>query len=149
MIDRTAFRLVTTSAESTREAGAQFADVLVGGDIVLLNGDLGAGKTTFTQGMAKGLGIPGPVQSPTFTVIAEYEAGEAGLALQHIDLYRLAGATELDSVGLDDVLDRADTVTVIEWPERMAHALDVDYWAIRIELTGDEERVIAGQRHHV
>ncbi len=101
-------------------------------------------KTTFAQGIARGLGIAGPIQSPTFTVIAEYEPGDRRLALVHIDLYRLEGGPQLESIGLDDVIDRDGSVTIIEWPERMVHELGLRVWNVRITLGEGDERTIEG-----
>ncbi len=110
-------RFVTSSETETRGLAARLAGDLAAGAIVLLSGDLGAGKTAFTRGLAEGLGIdPELVSSPTFTIVHEYSGGR--LPLVHVDLYRLSTA-DLDEVGLDaDLASRG--VTAIEWPERLA-----------------------------
>lgn len=136
------FSAVTSSAEETRRAGATFADLLHGGHLVLLSGDLGAGKTTFTQGIAQGLGITATVQSPTFTLVAEYGAGRSGLELVHMDLYRLEGAVQAQSTGLDEYLDRPDSVTVVEWPERFPGFESEPGWRVTLRHTGDVTRQI-------
>jgi tRNA threonylcarbamoyladenosine biosynthesis protein TsaE len=132
------------SADETRAIGADLAGRLRAGDIVLLRGDLGSGKTTLTQGIARGLGVDGAVQSPTFTLVAEYDAPRVGSdgQLIHIDLYRLEGTADLDSVGLDEYLERQESVLVIEWPDRADVATFPPHWSIQIEMTGDERRRI-------
>lgn len=136
--------VITCSATETQAAGADLAAQLKGGDVVLLRGDLGAGKTTFTQGIARGLGIHGAVQSPTFTLIAEYDAPRLGLAGQfvHVDLYRLDGAAQLDSIGLDEYLDRDDCVVVIEWPDLADVSSFPAHWSVQLLMTGDDQRQI-------
>ena len=112
--------------------GEAFASRLTGGDLVLLRGDLGAGKTTFAQGIARGLGVTGVVQSPTFTLIAEYPAPVIGAAgrFVHIDLYRLEGGAGIESIGLDEYLDCAHCVTVIEWPDRAQVQSFPAHWSV-------------------
>ena len=99
---------------------ANLAPSLEAGDVLLLSGDLGAGKTTFVRGLAEGLGIdPGDVSSPTFTLVHEYRGGR--LTLYHVDLYRL-GSAATDDLGLEEIGAR-DGVLAIEWPDRLTHAL--------------------------
>jgi tRNA threonylcarbamoyladenosine biosynthesis protein TsaE len=141
--------VVTESAEETRAAGRAFADRLRAGDVVLLSGDLGAGKTTFVQGLAAGLGVTGSVQSPTFTLIAEYPASIAGRAvtLVHADLYRLAPGAGVDSTGLDESLGRDDVVTVIEWPDRLGGLSGLPIWDVSFDQQiGDTRRITIRQR---
>jgi tRNA threonylcarbamoyladenosine biosynthesis protein TsaE len=109
----------TTHSEAETSALAnQFARSLTAGAVILLSGDLGAGKTAFVRGLAEGLGIdPGLVSSPTFTLIQEYRGGR--LPLHHVDLYRLR-SIEVDDLGLDELTLEAG-VTAIEWPDRLPH----------------------------
>ena len=109
----------TTNSEAETSALAnQFARSLTAGAVILLSGDLGAGKTAFVRGLAEGLGIdPGLVSSPTFTLIQEYRGGR--LPLHHVDLYRLR-SIEVDDLGLDELTLEAG-VTAIEWPDRLPH----------------------------
>ncbi|MFM9105503.1 MAG: tRNA (adenosine(37)-N6)-threonylcarbamoyltransferase complex ATPase subunit type 1 TsaE [Chloroflexota bacterium] len=111
------------SPERTRDIGRLLARHLRGGDVVLLHGDLGAGKTTLTQGIGAGLLVSGAVQSPTFILIDEHEPAPGGIGLHHVDLYRLDDARQLESLGFEEYLDPAGAVTVIEWPERAAGLL--------------------------
>jgi tRNA threonylcarbamoyladenosine biosynthesis protein TsaE len=118
--------LVSRSPEETRAIAARVAGLLRPGDVVLLHGDLGAGKTTFAQGLGAALGVVDFIQSPTFTLVNDYatQSGAPGIAVvHHLALYRLEGDDELDSIGYDDFLAPADGVSVVEWPERAAGRL--------------------------
>jgi tRNA threonylcarbamoyladenosine biosynthesis protein TsaE len=134
---------VTDSAEQTRELGARLGRLLRAGDVVLLHGDLGSGKTTLAQGIARGLGVRGYAHSPTFTLVAEHE-GRTGdgepIRLYHLDLYRLAGERDLDSFGWEDYLAPTDGVTVVEWPERAGSWLPEEYFLVRLEPVGADRR---------
>jgi tRNA threonylcarbamoyladenosine biosynthesis protein TsaE len=123
------------SAEATRALGAALAGILRAGDLVILTGDLGAGKTTFTQGLGAALGVRGHVSSPTFIVAREHAPlprpdGSRGPGLVHVDAYRLGGLDELDALDLDSSLE--DSVTVVEWGAGLAEALTED--RLEIEL---------------
>ena len=138
----TDLHLTTTSPERTQALGSRLGDLLRAGDIVLLHGDLGAGKTTLSQGIVAA-GRPGvAAQSPTFTLVNEYPPIAGRPSLSHIDLYRLDGPDDLDSIGLDDLLTSGVGVTLIEWPERLGPDLPDDYLLIQIEPTGPHEREI-------
>jgi len=130
--------LITTTEEETADAGARLARVLRAGDVVLLYGELGAGKTAFVRGLARGLGAPPTeVSSPTFTLIQEY-AGEA-LTVHHVDLYRLEPA-EIDDLGLDEIIS-GDGIVAIEWADRWPQR-PID--AVEVWLThagGDQRRI--------
>lgn len=133
---------LTASADETRALARTLAATLAPGAVLLLHGDLGAGKTVFVKGLAEGLGLdPGEVTSPTFTLVHEYRGGR--LPLVHLDLYRLEHI-ELDEVGLDPDL-AARGVVVVEWAERLVHrpagAIDV-----HIVDRGGETRAIAVSR---
>ncbi len=104
--------IVTHSPEETAALAAKIAEKLNGGETLVLRGGLGAGKTTFTKGLAKALGISRNVVSPTFTLVREYEEGR--LKLYHFDLYRIEDEGELEELGLDEYF-RDDSVVVIEW----------------------------------
>lgn len=107
--------IATDSPEATREWGKNLARLLRPGDVILLAGELGAGKTTFTQGLAEGLGVKGPVTSPSFALAHEYSGR---LPLYHLDLYRLDQPQAVAAIGLDEYLE-ADGVTVVEWAENL------------------------------
>lgn len=133
-------KLLTHSPEETERVGMLLADQLRPGDIVAFYGGLGAGKTAFTRGVARGLGIEGPVASPTYTLVNEYLTGR--LPLFHFDLYRLSSEDELFDIGWEDYLGR-NGVCCVEWSENAADALT---GAIRVTLRpgpgGLEEREI-------
>ena len=104
------------SEDETAEVGRELAGSLAAGDVVLLHGDLGAGKTALVRGLAEGLGVPADeVSSPTFTLVQEYRGGR--LPLFHVDLYRLNDPREIDDLGLDEIAE--DGVLAIEWAERL------------------------------
>ena len=121
--------VVTHSAGATQSLAARLAQRLEAGDVLWLSGDLGAGKTTFTQGLGRGLAVAAPINSPTFVLIREY-AGR--LPLYHIDLYRLGDAREVAALGLSDYLT-GDGVCVLEWTERMDARGELPGLHIRIE----------------
>lgn len=139
------FSLVTESREAMVALGRELGGRLSAGDVVLLHGDLGSGKTTIAQGILAGLGLDGPMPSPTFTLINEYRgqtAGRQAIAVYHLDLYRLRTDGDLDVIGLDDYLAPGDGISLIEWPERAAMRLDGEYLLIRLATTGDNRRQV-------
>lgn len=132
--------LTLPRAEDTRAVGRRLGAVLGAGDVLILTGDLGAGKTTFTQGLGEGLGIRGPVTSPTFVIARVHPALADGPDLVHVDAYRLAGALELDDLDLDTDVDAA--VTVVEWGEGLAEALSPDRLELSLERAADDVRTL-------
>jgi tRNA threonylcarbamoyladenosine biosynthesis protein TsaE len=118
------------TAEDMRALGARVAQDLRAGDLLVLTGDLGAGKTTFTQGLGRGLGVEGAVTSPTFVIAREHRSAGDGPELVHVDAYRLGGSAELDDLDLDTTLDAA--VTVVEWGEGVAEDLAESRVQVRI-----------------
>ena len=138
----TSLSLTTHSEEETADAGRELARTLGSGSIVLLSGELGAGKTAFVRGIAEGLGIdPAQVTSPTFTLVQEYRGGR--LPLYHVDLYRLEPA-EVDDLGLDE-MTLAGGVTAIEWSDRLPRAFEGAI-AVRLELGDGSTRLIHSDR---
>jgi tRNA threonylcarbamoyladenosine biosynthesis protein TsaE len=129
--------LTSGSAEETRQAGAALSRLLAAGDVILLGGDLGAGKTTFTQGVARGLGVDEPVTSPTFTLLRSYDS-PTGLRLLHADLYRLDYLQEVIDLGLPELLEEG-AVAVVEWGELAAPVLVPDYLDVRIAFGEPED----------
>ena len=128
------FEVATAGEEETRDLGERLGRVLRKGDVVLLRGDLGTGKTCLTQGIGRGLDCATPVTSPSFVLMNEYGGRET---LFHVDLYRIEDVEELDELGLWDYAERG--VLVIEWPERGAELLPGDGLVIELRY-GDRER---------
>ena len=120
---------ITNSERETEELGIRLAERLEPGNVVAFTGDLGAGKTAFTRGLARGLGITDRVTSPTFTIVNEYEGGR--LPLFHFDLYRLSSSNELFDIGWEDYLARGG-VCAVEWSENVSDALEEDVISVEI-----------------
>lgn len=125
------FSFELTDADATRAFGEQLAALLKAGDLVMLTGDLGAGKTTLTQGIGVGLGVRGQVASPTFIIAREHPSLSNGPALVHVDAYRLGSLDEVDALDLDSSLDEA--VTVVEWGTGLVEAIAGDRLELVIE----------------
>jgi tRNA threonylcarbamoyladenosine biosynthesis protein TsaE len=129
---------LTASEEETQAVARELSATLRAGDVLLVSGDLGAGKTTFVRGLAEGLGInPREVSSPTFTIVHEYRGN--GLTLYHVDLYRLERAAT-DALGLEEIGVK-DGVLAIEWPDRLSHELP-GARLVRLEVVSDSSRRI-------
>lgn len=131
---------ITNGEEETEALGSRLGERLTPGAVVAYTGDLGAGKTAFTRGMARGLGITDRVTSPTFTIVNEYDGGR--LPLFHFDMYRLSSSEELFEIGWEDYLARGG-VCAVEWSENVEDALEED--TIRVEIRrgeGDNQRYI-------
>jgi len=129
----------TNTTEEMIALGEKIASKLTGGDIILLQGKLGAGKTTMSKGIAKGLGITDEIVSPTFTLMNVYEDGK----LVHIDTYRLEDENGLIEIGVEDYLGQPETITIVEWPEKIADLLaDKKTIEISIVKQSDNNREI-------
>ena len=128
----------TNSAEETERLGQRLGETLRGGEVVAYLGELGAGKTAFTRGLARGLGISMRVTSPTYTIVNEYTGGR--LPLFHFDMYRLGSEEELFDIGWEDYRARGG-VCAVEWSENVSGAME-DAITVRIEKTSDEGRKI-------
>lgn len=138
--------VLTHSAEETEALGERLAAQLLPGDIVAYFGDLGAGKTAFTRGLARGLGITEPVTSPTYTLVNEYLSGR--IPLFHFDMYRLSSSDELFDIGWEDYLARGG-ICAVEWSENVADAL-TGAITVSIRRLSDTDREITlngGDRH--
>ena len=131
-------QFITTSPEETEALGQALGAVLVPGTVLAYAGDLGAGKTAFTRGLARGLGASDPVTSPTYTIVNEYLSGR--MPLFHFDMYRLSSSDDLWDIGWEDYLERGG-VCAVEWSENVADALEGAI-RVRIEKTGEDTRRI-------
>ena len=131
--------IIVNNLRQTNKFAKKFAKTLKGGEKILLNGDLGAGKTTFTKFLAKALKVKGEVTSPSFTILRQYEGK---FKLNHFDLYRIEDISELQELGFDEFLDnKSDTILLIEWGER-AKLNQNDFINITIEKIDDNKRKI-------
>ncbi|QUE86371.1 tRNA (adenosine(37)-N6)-threonylcarbamoyltransferase complex ATPase subunit type 1 TsaE [Exiguobacterium alkaliphilum] len=128
------YTLITHSAAETQAVAEKLATLVTAGTVITLNGDLGAGKTTFTQGFGKGLGVKRNVNSPTFTIMKQYQGR---LPLYHMDVYRLEDTG--DDIGLEEYIN-GDGVAIVEWSNLIESSLPTERLAITIERVGDEER---------
>lgn len=141
-----ALTLVFPTPEDTMEFGRSLGRSLRAGDLVLLAGPLGAGKTTLTRGIADGLGVGGRVSSPTFVLARVHPSGPAGVPLIHVDAYRLGGdLSQLDDLDLDTDLERS--AIVVEWGEGAAERLSSDYLVVRLDRRDDDVREVTLEPH--
>ena len=132
---------ISNSYEDTQKIASDFAKKLKPGDVITLDGDLGAGKTAFTGGLAKGLGISGYVTSPTFTIVNEYRNGH--VPLFHFDVYRIESMDDLYDIGWEDYVSQGG-ICVVEWADIIRDDLPLPYYEIRIaKLDSDDSRQIS------
>jgi len=134
--------LTLDTAGDTWAWGTRLGKLLQAGDLLVLTGDLGAGKTTLTQGIAEGLGVRGPITSPTFVIARVHPSLVGGPALVHVDAYRLGGFAELDDLDLDTSLE--DSVTVVEWGAGLAEGLtenrlEIQLWTVPTAAAPDDD----------
>ena len=138
-------QVITTNAQQTQDFAEQFSTTLIGGETILLNGDLGAGKTHFVKGVAKGLGIDDVITSPTFALHNQYNGGR--LVLNHFDFYRIMDPEEAEMLGLNEFFGEKDSVSCIEWSENIAELLPRDCIVVTIEKLDENSRQITIQRY--
>lgn len=133
--------LVSDDEAATEALGRELAAQLTGGDVVALLGDLGAGKTVFSRGLARGLGITEPITSPTFAIVQEYEG--PSLTLLHMDMYRLQGEEDALAFGIEDYLGDSQAICVIEWAERIPELLPPGHLRVHLRrLASGRELII-------
>lgn len=133
-------KAATTSVDDTRDLAAEVATLAAPGDLIVLAGDLGTGKTAFAQGFARGLGVEEPVTSPAFILVHTYEGR---LPLVHLDVYRLETMQELVDLGIAELLDDG-AVTLIEWGDAVAPGLPADFLEVRLEAAaGPDDRILS------
>jgi tRNA threonylcarbamoyladenosine biosynthesis protein TsaE len=133
--------VILADAEATEALGRRIAPLLRCRDVIALYGDLGAGKTTLTRGLLRGLGFEGDVASPTFPIVQPYE--ELAIPVWHVDLYRIEDAAELNELALDEA--REEAALVIEWPERLGAALWPDALKLRLARDGRSGRALTAE----
>ncbi|MDQ4045465.1 MAG: tRNA (adenosine(37)-N6)-threonylcarbamoyltransferase complex ATPase subunit type 1 TsaE, partial [Chloroflexota bacterium] len=137
--------LTISGSEAMRDIGRQIGRQLRTGDVLLLHGDLGTGKTTLAQGVAESLGIETAVQSPTFTLMSEYAAAlgdRSPVKLYHLDLYRLDEPEELGDIGWEEAMSPEQGVTIVEWPERAGEWLPDRYMLVSIAYRDADSREV-------
>jgi tRNA threonylcarbamoyladenosine biosynthesis protein TsaE len=138
--------VVTDSFEQTQKLGFEFGSKLGGGELICLYGNLGSGKTTFTQGLAKGLGIEGKIISPTFIIMREYNISslseQSKKNFYHVDLYRIESERDIEGLGLLEIMQDPGNIIVIEWPDKIKHLLPENRKNIYFEYLEDDKRKI-------
>jgi tRNA threonylcarbamoyladenosine biosynthesis protein TsaE len=135
---------ITKNEKETFALAKKMAESFKGGEVVALTGDLGAGKTVFTKGLATGLGVERTVNSPTFVVMKNYRIKKQEAIIKelvHIDAYRLSSGEDLAQIGVLDYFKRNDCVTVIEWPEKVEDILPEDIMRVKIEIKKDSRTI--------
>ena len=132
-------RFISHSVKETQKIGSRLAAQLKPGDVLVMLGDMGAGKSEFTRGLARGLGVTGYVTSPTFTILQVHEDGR--MPLYHFDWYRLSDVEELYELSMDEYL-YGEGVSVIEWPSRAEEAIPDTYLQVELIPVGEEDRLI-------
>lgn len=138
--------IITNSSKETKKFAREFAKDLKGGEVLALVGELGAGKTTFVQGLTEGLGIKDKIQSPTFVILKEYSIKNSKSEIKnfiHIDCYRLKSVKDALSVGISDYLGHPSTVTVIEWASQIEKILPKNTIWIKFEHVSENKRKIS------
>lgn len=132
--------LKTKSKEETQKIGEGIAQKIKAGGVVCLFGELGAGKTTLTQGIAKGLGVKQNIISPTFILMRRYETGDR--FFYHVDLYRLNDSQEVRGLGIDEIVSNPENIVIVEWPEKIVDTLPRRATKIYLKSISEEEREI-------
>ena len=138
-------QIISNNAQQTQDFAEQFAKTLIGGETILLNGDLGAGKTHFVKGIAKGLGIDDVITSPTFALHNQYIGGR--LVLNHFDFYRIMDPEEAEMLGLNEFFGEKDSVSCIEWSQNIAELLPRYCIVVTIDKLDETSRQITIQRY--
>ncbi len=151
ILTKDTLEFISRSPEQTLRLGARLGRHLNGGDIVALEGDLGAGKTVLAQGVGMGWGSTSRLVSPTYVLIRRHRRHQDPLVLYHIDLYRLNSMAEIDMLGLDEIIGNIDTVCLVEWPERHAGLFPGERLWIHLRMLDEYRRSLVFQaqgEHH-
>jgi tRNA threonylcarbamoyladenosine biosynthesis protein TsaE len=151
ILDEHTLDFISRSPDQTRRLGARLGELLQGGEVVCLEGPLGAGKTCMAQGIGRGWGAAEPLVSPTFVLVREYARPADSLRLHHIDLYRVSGEAEALSLGLEEVLGEPFTICVVEWAERARSLMPESRLWIQLDFADHTSRTMRlnaqGERH--
>lgn len=131
---------ITNSYLETQKIGEEIGQSVKNGKVFALHGDLGSGKTTFVQGLAKGLGIKRRIKSPTFIIVRTYDAGI--MRFYHIDLYRVESLSDIKGLGIEEIINGSENIVAIEWPEKMKSLLPENKIDIFFENLGEDKRKI-------
>jgi tRNA threonylcarbamoyladenosine biosynthesis protein TsaE len=143
--------IISNNPDQTRRLGIRLGKLLQAGDIICLSGDMGAGKTVFSSGIGMGWGADTPLTSPTYNLVHEHRHPTNPEPLYHLDCYRLSGAEEADTIGLDDILD-GNGIVIFEWAERIEDMLPDEYLWVDIRVMDEDRRNFImeanGKRYH-
>lgn len=139
ILKQNSIEFLSNSVEQTERLGVRLGQLLAAGDVVALNGEMGAGKTALTRGIGRGWGSSMKVTSPTFTLINEYPRSQDGRILYHLDCYRLERSADVETLGLEDIFDD-DGAVVIEWAERIVDWLPADFLSIELTYVNNTRR---------
>lgn len=145
ILDDSSLEFLSHSAEQTRRVGVRLGEMLQTGHLICLDGDLGSGKTTLTQGIARGWGALDPVTSPTFILVNQYNRADSEL-LYHVDAFRLATADEAAAMGLAELLE-SGRVVVLEWPSHIGPLIPADHLRVHLEWVDDSRRSLRFEAH--
>jgi tRNA threonylcarbamoyladenosine biosynthesis protein TsaE len=147
ILTKDTLEFISRSPEQTARVGARLGRLLNGGKIVALEGALGAGKTVFAQGVGMGWGATTRLVSPTFVLVRRHQRHQDSLWLYHIDLYRLNSVSEVDMLGLDEMMGDPGTVCLIEWPDRHPDLLPGDYLWVHLRMLDEYRRSLVFRAH--
>ena len=151
ILDENTLEFVSRSPEQTRRLGARLGALLKGGEVICLEGSLGSGKTCLAQGIGRGWGVSQTLISPTFVLVREYARPGKTIKLYHVDLYRISGAAEALTLGMDEFLGDNQAICVIEWAERARSLVPDEHLWVRLELVDPMRRAMyftAQGEHH-
>lgn len=141
--------IITNSLVETQHVAYNFAKHVTGGHTILLSGDLGSGKTSFTQGLAKAFGIQQRIISPSFIILRKYAIATNADSIHdfyHIDLYRIQNEDEIKDLGIEDILQNSSALTVIEWPEKLGRYMPKSAWQLQLTYLDENKRKITIQK---
>jgi tRNA threonylcarbamoyladenosine biosynthesis protein TsaE len=151
ILDENTLEFISRSPDQTQRLGARLGALLRGGEVICLEGSLGAGKTCLAQGIGRGWGVSQTLTSPTFVLVREYARPETTTRLLHVDLYRISGAAEALTLGIEEMLGDAHAICIIEWAERARSIIPEEHLWLALELVDATRRTInmSGQgKHH-